>query len=603
MPADSAPHGSEQWLAALLIPQDDAGQHDDVGAAGRHGGTAASPDEKPDEKTAIGKTEWDNGFQDPDGAPPPLDDWSSQEVDDDPPPLPDPQRALIPVVRKAVPPRVVPRGTPSSASSAEPQRSEPENPLLAVAAEGRPPTDPDSALRWMNKRHAVVLEGGKARVLMERRDEELDRPLIVRCGFPDFRYFYANRNVYVPGKNGKGQRQRLADWWLTHPSRRTYEAVTFAPNKETPGLFNLWQGFGVVPAPGDWTRMKAHLAEIICANVASVLRWLMAWMADAVQHPERCAEVAVVLRGVRGSGKGVLVRSFGQLFGAHFVHVSNPRHLIGNFNAHLQNALVVFADEAFLAGDRQGEGVLKMLITEPNIPIERKGHDVVFARNRIHLLIASNDQWIVPAGHDERRFAVLDVAADHAQDHRYFAALEEQLQHGGFAAMLHDLLTYDYSDVNLRKPPTTAALFDQKLHSMDAVTRWWFDKLMTGRILSSLYPADEDWPSEIPRHDLRQDYMATIKDIGTRTDRSTETELGIKFKSLLPPGFPRDTKRRFPGSEKAVRLYGLPSLTECREHFARTYLQPDFSWPSTQDEPASYEAQPVVIRLDCRNRR
>ena len=38
-------------------------------------------------------------------------------------------------------------------------------------------------------------------------------------------------------------------------------------------------------------------------------------------------------------------------------------------------------------------------------------------------MIASNDQWVVLAGHDERRFAVFDVAAEHAQDHRYFGVL------------------------------------------------------------------------------------------------------------------------------------------------------------------------------------
>jgi hypothetical protein len=211
-------------------------------------------------------------------------------------------------------------------------------------------------------------------------------------------------------------------------------------------------------------------------------------MAAAVEHPERPAEVAIVLRGRRGSGKGGFAHVFGQLFASHFVHVSHAQHLSGHFNAHLQDAVVVFADEAFLAGDRHAGGALKMLITEPRIPIERKGHDVVFADNRIHLLIASNDQRIVPAGADERRFAVLDVAGEHAQDHRYFAALTDQLQHGGLEAMLYDLRAWDYSDVNLRQPPMTAALFDQKLHSMDPASRWWFDKLWTGRLISTPYP-------------------------------------------------------------------------------------------------------------------
>ena len=60
--------------------------------------------------------------------------------------------------------------------------------------------------------------------------------------------------------------------------------------------------------------------------------------------------------------------------------------------------MVVFADEAFGVEDRSSSGVLKMLITEPTIPIERKGLDVVQAKNVVHLIMASNDDWVIPAG-------------------------------------------------------------------------------------------------------------------------------------------------------------------------------------------------------------
>src|SRR4030095_9825416 len=109
--------------------------------------------------------------------------------------------------------------------------------------------------------------------------------------------------------------------------------------------------------------------------------------------PERPAEVALVLRGGRGTGKGVFARAVGHLFGPHFVHVSSARQLLGNFNAHLQDAIVVFADEVFLAGDRHVEVVLKTLITEPTIQIERKYRALVTAKNLIHLIIASNEDW------------------------------------------------------------------------------------------------------------------------------------------------------------------------------------------------------------------
>lgn len=67
----------------------------------------------------------------------------------------------------------------------------------------------------------------------------------------------------------------------------------------------------------------------------------------------------------------------------HFAdRIQCPVSLTGNFNSHLRDCIALFADEAFWAGDRAGESVLKMLVTEPVIPIEGKGRDLVLVPNR-----------------------------------------------------------------------------------------------------------------------------------------------------------------------------------------------------------------------------
>jgi hypothetical protein len=71
--------------------------------------------------------------------------------------------------------------------------------------------------------------------------------------------------------------------------------------------------------------------------------------------------------------------------------------------------VLLFGDEAFYAGDKKHESILKMLITEEMITIEAKGVDAEVSGNCIHLMMASNESWVVPAGMDDRRFFVLDV--------------------------------------------------------------------------------------------------------------------------------------------------------------------------------------------------
>ena len=91
----------------------------------------------------------------------------------------------------------------------------------------------------------------------------------------------------------------------------------------------------------------------------------------------------------------------------------------------------MFADEAFGTNDRAAVAVLKMLITEPEIPIEGKGKDIVTARNFTHMIIASNAEWVVPAGLEERRFCVFDVSEAHMKDTPYFAAIDRQMKNNG----------------------------------------------------------------------------------------------------------------------------------------------------------------------------
>jgi hypothetical protein len=194
-------------------------------------------------------------------------------------------------------------------------------------------------------------------------------------------------------------------------------------------------------------------------------------MACAVQHPHRQGEVAVVFRGKEGTGKGVAAKEFGRLLGAHFRHVVHAKHLTGHFNAHLQQCSVLFADEAFFAGDRSHESILKALITEETLLIESKGIDPFPVRNCVHLIMSSNSDWVIPAGADARRYFVLNVGDARIQDHGYFAAITAEMDSGGREALLDLLLGRDLSGFNVRLVPQTKALAEQKQHSRRGVDR------------------------------------------------------------------------------------------------------------------------------------
>jgi Family of unknown function (DUF5906) len=331
---------------------------------------------------------------------------------------------------------------------------------------------------------------------------------------------------------------------------------------------------GVDPQAGDWSRMKAHIKDILCSGIPEYFDYVMNWLARAVQTPGEAGEVAIVLRGGRGTGKGIFARAIGALFGQHFLHLSDARHLTGNFNAHLRDACLVFADEAFYAGDKQHEGQLKRLVTEPTLIIEAKYANPVPVRNCLHLIVASNDDWVVPAGTDERRFFLLDVSSARQKDYQYFGCLEKELKNGGEAAMLHELLLRDLSDFNVRDVPQTSGLLDQKVRSLRGFAAWWYEILSDGRcpgavIDDGIFAADaDDWatPVKIDRNILYENYESFSK-AKKEYRAESKSQLGRFLRRHVPEV--SEERPRQPGNSRRDRLYRMPSLNECRAGFEK----------------------------------
>jgi hypothetical protein len=354
----------------------------------------------------------------------------------------------------------------------------------------------NDALRQLNKDHCVVNENGKVLVFKEVQDRERNRPVWQRMLFADFQRAYMNQYVMVDPKGGGTPKAKTyADYWLTNPARREYlNGVVFDPSHvgtNKPDTLNLWQGFAVQPKRGSWEKLKRHIETIVCNRDQSHFDYLMGWMARLIQYPHKQGEVAVVLRGDLGTGKGTLGHALLSLVGRHGMHISSSRHLTGNFNGHLRDCVYLFSDEAFYAGDKAGISTLKALITERWVTIEEKFMPAVQASNRLHIFMSSNSDWVVPAAQGERRFFVLDVSSDRKNDHDYFGAIDKELDNGGRAAMLYDLQNYDITDFNVRRVPETAALQDQKKLSLENHFLWWRDVLIRGYVHKSRLGLDD----------------------------------------------------------------------------------------------------------------
>jgi len=441
----------------------------------------------------------------------------------------------------------------------------------------------DPWLRKLNEQFAVIGNiGGKCRVIEEVLDPALRRTRLTRQSFDDFRNRFMHQRTQVGDdpKTGLPIMMQVGKWWLQHQHRRQYETIVFAPGHEVKGAYNMWKGFACQSRPGDCSLFITHIRENICQGDETLFIYVMGWLARLVQHPDTPGEVAIVLRGGRGVGKSFFAKIVGHLLGRHFLQVSNPSHLIGNFNAHLRDVVLLFADEAFYAGDKRHSSILKTLITEETITIEAKGVDAEASPNYVHLIMASNDMHVVPAGGDERRFLVLDVGKGHQQDAGYFGEIIRQMESGGYEALLHMLLTYDLSGYEVRDVPRTEALLEQKLLSLSLEEEWWYNKLLEGRLL-----LEDRWQREVVIKDLFDDYIAYTRKLNTNR-RSGQTALG-RFLHRVVPGLghtQRIADRDIQTGEgwtrtvrERTRFYTIDSLEGCRRRWEELYGRQE--WP------------------------
>jgi hypothetical protein len=421
-------------------------------------------------------------------------------------------------------------------------------------------------IRDFNARFYVVGNfGGRCVVCWESANPVTKTLLLGHQSFKDFynRYMHETVQVGVDDK-GKPEYKSKARVWLGSWLRRQYSEVVFAPGETlAPDIRNLWRGFAYTPEKGNCGLYLDHLRDNICGGEQQKYDWLLCWMAFKVRNPGLPGYTAVVLKGREGIGKNMAADPFGSLFGAHHICVTKREHVAGHFNNHLRACCVMIANEAFFAGDRQHQATLKGLITDSFLMIEAKGIDAIPSRNRLSLIVISNESWVVPAGVDARRFAVFNCRDAHREDTLYFGAIQKQLDHGGYGALLHHLLhEVDITEFDQHKALRTEGLAEQQSQSLRGVEALWFECLHRGQLPGGFYNKGTFVRSERLLAWAKLQHRREWSDI---TSEQLGLLLGMNPRGTTKGmGFEKD-RVRIDGKGDYVRVWKIPDLLEARK--------------------------------------
>jgi Family of unknown function (DUF5906) len=313
--------------------------------------------------------------------PAPETDWAAERAKR--------EKALVALAAKAVP-EVEPEAEPEPEEVATPEPKVTGTALVRTigglpVVEGR--GEPE-AIKEVNDKHAVISNLGGKCVVMEWAPSAITPGAkeLAYQSFSSFRERYANRYVDIRNGHGRMAGVPMAPLWLTHPQRRQYEGRDLVPNGPSvlPGSYlNLWRGWGVDPQKGSWRLLRRHVAEVLANGDQRFEDFIIKKTAWKFQNPGLPPEVVLALLGGKGAGKGAWGYVQMLIFGEHGLQIFSADHLYGKHNAHLQNKLFLFLDEAIWAGDKDGERVLKGLTTEKWMMIEPKGINAFQWPNRL----------------------------------------------------------------------------------------------------------------------------------------------------------------------------------------------------------------------------
>jgi len=384
---------------------------------------------------------------------------------------------------------------------------------------------------------------------------------------------------YVDDETGK--KTYLSRVWIMNEKRRTYYGFTFNPKVMGPveGKYNHWRGYTHEPLDMSVDEAKKlcdkylrHIRDVVCGGNVSDYKWIMNHFAQMIQTPWKKPETAIVVTGRKGAGKSLMFDVIGNLVKDNYILTAEKRMMLGNFNSHMETVLVFQFEEAFWAGDKAAEGKLKLLITGKHHMIERKGYEPYMVGNYARIYITSNNEWVVPATVDERRFAVFACLATMIGDKSYFNDIFGQLQANGgrgYRALMTVLMGQDVDQTLVHVPPKTQALADQKQETLSGVAGWVYASLEgEGQIgADGGFDEGEGWMQQVPGNELHSGYKMHLKEGGFKYPKPLKG-FGMELISILGGACWREQKFI---DGKTRRVFRFKRLEDCRKAYEKWF--------------------------------
>jgi len=277
--------------------------------------------------------------------------------------------------------------------------------------------------------------------------------------------------------------RRPVGMWIASPRKRsvTSDAVVFDPLEkcDPTNTVNLYNGIKLRPSPTASCERLIKLLEYLCGeedrDQAPITEWVLRWIAYPLQHVGAKMQSAVVMHGEEGTGKNLFWGAVRTIYGEHGGFITQMQ-LNSQFNSWLSAKLFIIANEVVTRQEmRHHVGILKHLVTEPEIWINRKQLDERREANHANLVFLSNELQPLQISPRDRRYMVIRTPSQVKAPEAYIEVGAE-LKAGGAAGLHRYLLELDLDQFTEHtKPLATEAKADLIEIGLSGSQLFWHD--------------------------------------------------------------------------------------------------------------------------------
>lgn len=366
-------------------------------------------------------------------------------------------------------------------------------------------------IKMMNRHFCFIsMEGVGTPYIISRAVDHNGVVVITRQSVGGFISSLVGFAFTIPVTKTKRRKVKVSDWWLESDFKTTYRRAVTEPytDRLCKGDLNLYTGLKYSETEMQEvfrTRerrskreilivktMNRHIYEVICQSNMEKFGFLMTMFAKKVREPGWKPKVAIVVQGPEGVGKSVVFEHYLSVFGRYAYISHNVENVIGQWNQDLAGRLVVYMDEAYWAGKKSLEGVMKALVTQENLTIRRKYCDELVERNSLMVIMSTNNEHCVPAGRQARRWALFKTAEylrnnDPVEYDERFKRLFDEMDENCLKLWISQFYNEDVFRGRYLKDFGNGHAFipqscrdqldDQKIYNLDSIELFWYTSL------------------------------------------------------------------------------------------------------------------------------